>query len=1008
MSLWHRIKYLASRLDQTPVARSSQFSRRRWKSRDWHGVELLEVRQLLSASDLSSVPFWDGETAGPPDALLNRLGGNPVAGINATVSFETSVVHSGNGAYRIDTNGPIIPGGFDFVGTALTGFGPTTSYVDTRDITNFSEVGFWLKNDTAATFQLAFEIKDFRDSNNDRARFQTTVSSSSVWNDYAVPLDTGSPGWTVIGNPDFSRAKLFSLVIEPTVAIVNGQIFLDDMTFTERGGSLNPQTAPFNSVVSRMAEREFRGLWGARDRGTGWVPVNSAYADVMALNSTAGLVETLPAARAMNWVTQAEADNYVSLLVDGLTVIMDNVASTENGGFVPPRYIDRVTLLPNYIREESPVDAAFLFLALYQYQSLPTTSAGLQTKISDILGRFDFASFSSPSGWRLAYLYDSSDFTLGAYDGYSTEIYVMSLAAELSTNHHIDIETQWNSGTYRTLAYLVEPADTHLVHSQTEYRGPFLQMLFHVFADVSNRGADTYPDPALRRNPYQNAVSYQRETYRKLAELNRPTFAQPDAGDDGTGSVYEQFSMYNNFGQPDLLMPWSSTFGLLAGIPEAETAIRDLLSRDLHGPLGFSDSVVWNTGASTFVRLPARHDFWNTALSMMAMTTYLTGTNSTFAQLPSVALALDRVFPLAPPTITSPPVVTPLQRPQITWNSVPGATEYEIWVTKNPSTNPYHQATVSQTTYTPPVDFGIGKFNLWVRAKNSGGVGPWSGKYTFVINTPVTLHPIVRDQPTLRPTISWDALPCTVKYDIWINDVSRGINQRIRDMDVTETSFTPDEDLPLGVYRAWVRGIAPDGTVAAWSGMIEFVTRQAPTVTQGQNPTFDRTPTFAWNALPGAAQYEVYIRDLYTGLTTLYEKNITALNLTPSTPLPDGPYRWWAIGISAQGIRSFWTAPMDIYIGGRTDLLTPRGSNSDSTPTFNWRPVDGAVRYDLWVNQVGGTAQIIREPNLTGTSYTPTIPLPTGNYRAWIRAVSSTGEISPWSNSVDFLIAIAT
>ena len=101
--------------------------------------------------------------------------------------------------------------------------------------------------------------------------------------------------------------------------------------------------------------------------------------------------------------------------------------------------------------------------------------------------------------------------------------------------------------------------------------------------------------------------------------------------------------------------------------------------------------------------------------------------------------------------------------------------------------------------------------------------------------------------------------------------------------------------------------------------MIEFVTMQAPTITQGQNPTFNRTPTFAWNDLPGAAKYEVLIRNRNTGATTINQTNTTGLSFTPSIPIADGPYRWWAIGVSAQGVRSFWTSPMDIYIGGRTD-----------------------------------------------------------------------------------------
>ena len=379
--------------------------------------------------------------------------------------------------------------------------------------------------------------------------------------------------------------------------------------------------------------------------------------------------------------------------------------------------------------------------------------------------------------------------------------------------------------------------------------------------------------------------------------------------------------------------------------------------------------------------------------------------NGNLTDVQMIAVTVTDIAPVnQAPVITGPPSVNSSQRPVISWTAVTGATEYEISVTKNPSTSRYHRATVTQTSYTPPVDFGIGKFNLWVRAKNSETIGPWTPKYTFVINTPTVLHGITRSQPTLRPTITWDILPGAVRYDLLISDVSRDITQHIRNTNVTGTTFTPSANLPLGIYRARVRGIAADGTEAAWSRTIEFVTMQAPTITQGQNSTFDRTPTFAWKALPGAAKYQILIRNQTTGATTLNQKNITGLSFIPSTPIADGPYRWWVIGVSAQGVRSFWTAPKDIYIGGRSDLLAPLGNTSDSTPTFRWRPVDGAVRYDLRVNQVGGPVQIIRQQNLTGTNYTPTTSLPTGSYRAWIRAISSTGKVSPWSIEVTFTI----
>ena len=208
-------------------------------------------------------------------------------------------------------------------------------------------------------------------------------------------------------------------------------------------------------------------------------------------------------------------------------------------------------------------------------------------------------------------------------------------------------------------------------------------------------------------------------------------------------------------------------------------------------------------------------------------------------------------------------------------------------------------------------------------------------------------------------------------------------------------------------FRAWVRGIAADGTPGNWSLAKDFYAVPFPNVTQGMNPTFDRTPTFAWDALTGAVNYEVFIRNQNTGATTLNQTGILTTSFTTPT-LADGPYRWWVLANGANGIRGTWTFGMDIYIGGRTSFLSPPASTSDTTPTFSWRTVDGAARYDLQVNRIDVLQpQIIRQQNLLTTSYTPTVPLAAGTYRAWIRAVGSTMESSPWSLQLDFTIVDA-
>ena len=141
------------------------------------------------------------------------------------------------------------------------------------------------------------------------------------------------------------------------------------------------------------------------------------------------------------------------------------------------------------------------------------------------------------------------------------------------------------------------------------FGAPFTQALLNLFVDVRQRGIDIYPDDGLATNPWQNFVLYEQSVMARLAMLGRSGLVQPDAGDDGTLANYQQFSLYEDFGQNDLFMPWSAAFPLLAGAPGADAALRFLLQHGLYGPLGLADAAHWKTGQTEPSRVTARHDF---------------------------------------------------------------------------------------------------------------------------------------------------------------------------------------------------------------------------------------------------------------------------------------------------------------------------------------------------------------------------------------------------------------
>ncbi len=598
------------------------------------------------SQNISFVPLLDGETVSSGNNLTNRFGGATQLTLNANVSHTTdpALVRNGDGAMLMDVNVP--QWDQSIVITELGGYEPSATIYDTRDLTAYDALTLSIRNRTGASFTFRLEVKDYRDDNAHRASQLFTIGLADQWTDLAILLNPSASGWVTVGNPDFSRARQFALLVQADQgSAINGQVAIDEMRLVEPGGALDPATAPMQDLVARLAERQFHTLWGARDRDFGAVDTLASQGAILSMNTTASLVKMLPGAIGRGWVSRADADAFVQTMLNTLNTAMDNTQAAGDGGFLPPRYIDRVTLTSAAPFEESSIDSAFMFLALYQYKSQPTILYTLRNNIEGLLDRFNFAAFSSPAGWRMAWFNNTHTFSGATYDGYGGENWTISLAAHLAQVNHVDITTHFHANTQRVQDYLSDVSNEHLVHTLDIFRPPFVQWLLDLFVDTNDRGTDSYPVTALASNPFDNAVRYQSDVHAYYASIGRAELLQPDAG--YSGSQYQQFSGYEDFGEPDVYMPWSAAFGLLGDPQGAEAAIRHSLQNNLHGPWGLSDSAIWQTDAPEPDSHPAVNDLWNVSLSTMAMLEYLYDDNQAFTDLPEVVSALDAVFPNA-------------------------------------------------------------------------------------------------------------------------------------------------------------------------------------------------------------------------------------------------------------------------------------------------------------------------------------------------------------------------
>ncbi len=357
-------------------------------------------------------------------------------------------------------------------------------------------------------------------------------------------------------------------------------------------------------------------------------------------------------------------------------------------------------------------------------------------------------------------------------------------------------------------------------------------------------------------------------------------------------------------------------------------------------------------------------------------------------------------------------------KPTFQWNAIAGAVKYQVQI-NNVSTGvaKFREATVTGTSYTPSAEMALGEFNIWIRPVFANDVaGNWSTAQTAFLLPAVTWTDMPRTQLISRPTLAWNNLKGAVKYDIWGDNFSAGIKQAFRvtvnAVTGTTTSWTPPTDLDMGKHRFWLRGIDAKGNPGKWSLLYEalVVTQVKPTGPAAS--TFDATPTFTWNAVPGAAGYQFFLRNQATNAMVIDGQAVAVNNFTPATDIAAGNYKWWVLAVSsaqAGSIRSGGAEQRSLNIGGQPTITSPVNAATTGTkPTITWQAVDGAVSYNVFMNRTSApTGNALNVTGITTTSFTPSTALPAGDYRLWLRAVDGSGTLSSWSTEVNFKIAAA-
>jgi hypothetical protein len=107
-----------------------------------------------------------------------------------------------------------------------------------------------------------------------------------------------------------------------------------------------------------------------------------------------------------------------------------------------------------------------------------------------------------------------------------------------------------------------------------------------------------------------------------------------------------------------------------------------------------------------------------------------------------------------------------------------------------------------------------------------GDAGGWGAGLTFTtapLATPSANTPqgVASSNP---PTFSWTTTTggLGVTYDLWVDDLTTGVSQVIRNQSLTTTMFVPSAPLASGSYRWYIRALDSYGDSSAWSSAFFF------------------------------------------------------------------------------------------------------------------------------------------------------------------------------------------
>ena len=343
-------------------------------------------------------------------------------------------------------------------------------------------------------------------------------------------------------------------------------------------------------------------------------------------------------------------------------------------------------------------------------------------------------------------------------------------------------------------------------------------------------------------------------------------------------------------------------------------------------------------------------------------------------------------------------------RPTLTWKVVTGAAKYEVYRARSKDGDYIKYSTVTGTSYTNTSYIESGSTYYYkVRALDANGTaGAWSSVVSVTYKQTLSAPTVTGGNDAQgRPTLTWKAVTGAAKYEVYRARSKDGTYSKYST--TTGTAYTNSSYLTSGAtYYYKVRALDANGNAGPYSAVVSVTCRlklTAPTVT-GSTDSQGR-PTLKWNAVTGAAKYEVYRARSKDGDYIKYS-TVTGTSYTNTSYIENGNTYYYKVrALGSDGTAGPDSTPVSVtYKAPFGAPLVTGSKDSQGRPALKWDKVTDAAKYEVYrARSKDGTYSLMSTQSATG--YTNTSYLANGTtYYYKVRALKANGTASAYSSVV--------